>query len=481
MKSFGNQGYFGNLLGEKLVISRENLTKDQLHALEVMESGKNVFLTGEAGTGKTAVMEVFIHEKVTNFGNLLVTAPTGTAANNLGGETLHRAFHAPVGVLDNRDKIKKRDPVLAITDVVIIDEISMCRFDLFEYVAKRIAYENDIRQKNRFMAKCGIGVEGGLQRDIQLIVVGDFYQLPPVMTQEDAYALQQVYPHIDCSSGYAFKSPYWNLMEFKYINLTEIVRQDDVAFKKILSLVRSGTDKQMCISYLENNSSVTPFDSDEAVYLTGINKHVNEINERRLSELGGMETVFEAESSGDVRDSDKFADDVIRIKYGCRVMITVNSPNMTYINGTMGTVIGISNARIRIITDDGNDVLLERASFDITRPVVDEVERTIREMTPEGDIVIKKITEKVIKHETVGSYSQFPIRLAYAITIHKSQGKTFEKVNINPYCWDPGQFYTAVSRCKTIQGICFVQNILPKYIQASREIEKKFSKQEKKK
>lgn len=454
-------------------MERKDLTKLQAFALEEMLEGKNVFLTGEAGTGKSEVIKMFIADREKAGKNILITAPTGTAADNLGGETIHRAFGAPVGVIANSKPVKKREEVLQAADIIVIDEISMCRFDLFEFIAKMIEFENGERARERMQEEIGIHLEEPAKPEIQMIVLGDFYQLPPVLTKEDKATLEEIY-HYDFGEGFAFRSVYWDMFDFEPINLTEIVRQDNAAFKKVLSYIRLAKEKEMCTSFLQSHSSTFPFSTEDAIFLSGLNNKVSELNEKKLSELPGKTKTFHADQDGDIKMSEKFAEDVLHLKEGCKVMFTINAPSGEFKNGTMGTVMRMQNNCILIRTADGNIVELHRYTKEITKPTVKETVKNVKGMDTEGNIQIKKEVVKTIEHDVVGSYTQFPLRLAYAITIHKSQGKTFDHVNIDPYCWDIGQFYVAVSRCRSIENICFTGFLNTKYIKASKAIEKKF-------
>ena len=452
-------------------------TETQELALEKMRSGTNVFLTGEAGTGKSEVIKAYIQELRDCEKNILITAPTGIAADNLGGETLHRVFEADIGVISNRKRPKSRNDLMKATDVIIIDEISMCRIDLFEYVAQIIITENEYRQQERFKADMGVEPDGRTE-DIQLIVLGDFLQLPPVITKDDAEILQKFYGD-NVGKGFAFQSLLWEAFDFEVINLTEIVRQEDVAFKTVLSRIRVGNAKRACIEFLQNNSSSFPFDNDESIYLCGINKRVAEVNENKLAKLPGDAIELDAISNGDIRSTDKFADDTILLKPGCKVMMTVNALDGTFKNGSMGKFIreakgDFGKELVIELAGSGDIIHVGRYNKTITKPVPEEKERRVKYIADNGIIQyrVEKYTE--IKHEEVGSFSQFPLKLAYAITIHKSQGKTFEYVNIDPYCWDDGQFYTAISRGKRLENICFTGMIKESYVKTSKEVLKKF-------
>lgn len=470
-------------------INLSQLTEGQKRALDLMLSGENVFLTGEAGTGKSEVVKIFIDLARQKGKELLIMAPTGTAADNLHGETIHRCFGADIGVQKNNRALTERKDILRVADTVIIDEISMCRFDLFEYVARRIQYENTCRERDRLMKESGYVSEDEeiKEKDLQLIVLGDFYQLPPVITQDDAMELSAVY-RFDYGKGYAFKSKLWDLMHFHGVILTEIVRQEDAAFKSVLTEIRSGdrNSKGSCIDFLMRNSSSFPMSGDDSIFLVPTNKKAKEINDREMAKLSGKEKFYYADVDGDVTAVDKFAEDEILIREGCKVMTTVNASDGEYVNGTMGIAKKVREESVDILTEDGKLITIGKATKEITKPVVKvkKVKKLIPEAvlntdgTPmvdsDGNVVmrevLKEVPEETIQHEKVGTFKQLPIRIAYAITVHKSQGKTFQKINLDPYAWDEGQFYTALSRGKKIENICFLQTIQSKFIKTSPDV-----------
>lgn len=460
-------------------------TKGQQRALEAMLSGRNVFLTGEAGTGKSEVVKKFISMMRDDGKQLLITAPTGTAADNLKGETIHRVFGADIGVQKNNKRLTERKDVLEAADVVIIDEISMCRFDLFEYVARRILFENEERARDRaYRWETEKEIK---ENDLQLIVLGDFYQLPPVLKPDDKKELSMTYK-FDFGKGYAFKSTLWNAMNFQTVNLTEIVRQNDRCFTTVLSEVRRADKKSIwsCIDFLMRNSSDFPMTGDDSITLVPTNKKCAEINEIEMNKLSTQERTYSAVSVGDINQGDKFADDELTLKRGCKVMITLNDPEGRCVNGTIGTVHDLLENSVNVLTEDGRLINVGVATKEVTKPAVKE--KVVKKMVDEavcdengtpltdsdGNIltkpVFREVIEEEITHEKVGSFSQLPIRVAYAITIHKSQGKTFNKINFDPYAWDDGQFYTGLSRAKKIENVCFMQMIQPKFIKASGDV-----------
>lgn len=451
-------------------IDFDNLNTKQRYAVETMLEGKNVFLTGDAGTGKTTVIQTFIDEAEKRGKSVLVTATTGIAADNIGygATTVHRALDISIEFEKYKKKVKSRVPLLKDADVLIIDEISMCRFDLFNMIAKTIFLENEERARERLFGD-------GTKEGIQLIVTGDFYQLPPVTTSNDRDILARMYGTEFCKGGvkeygYAFMSEYWKDMGFDYINLDEVCRQSDADFKYVLNDIKYGKNIRKAINYLEGKqaSKVIP----EAPFLVGTNAKADQINNNFMSKLNPeTEQIFHAYSEGDLDASDikniNFAKEHLTLNIGAKVMITVNDQEGRYVNGTMGIITDIYESDfdeepyLKITTDKGKKIKLYRYSKDIEKQVIKE------EKDKDGNI-----KEKIVR-EKVGSFCQFPVKLAWAISIHKSQGQTFEKLNIDPTCWDPGQFYVAVSRAKTASGIHFIVPIKQSYIKAfSKENEK---------
>ncbi|MFR8564900.1 MAG: ATP-dependent RecD-like DNA helicase [Blautia sp.] len=441
-------------------MNKELLNKKQRYALDTMLGGFNVFLTGDAGTGKTTVIQTFIDEAEKQGKNVLVTATTGIAADNIGygAMTVHRALDISIEFERYNRKVKNRVELLKEADILIIDEISMCRFDLFNMIAKTILLENSERTKERFMCESEKG-------DLQLIVIGDFYQLPPVITSNDRDILGRMYGTEFLRGGkneygYAFVSNYWQDMQFEYINLDEVCRQSDEDFKYVLNDIKYGNNVRKSIAYLENkqNPKVIP----EAPFLVGTNAKADQINNNCMSKLNpDTEVTFRAITEGldpaDIRNV-HFAKENLTLNIGAKVMITVNDLGGKYVNGTMGVIKNFhtekerDNEYLEIMTDKGKRIRIYRYAKDIEKQVIEE----------EKD-VNGNMKEKIVRKKA-GFFCQFPVKLAWAISIHKSQGQTFEKLNIDPCCWDPGQFYVAVSRAKTADGIHFLSPIKQSYI-----------------
>lgn len=441
------------------------LNKKQQQTVDLIQSGVNVFLTGDAGTGKTTVIQQSVKGLEKDGKNVVITATTGIAADNIGmgAVTVHKAFGLGIEFEKYKDAPGFRSSYLQEADVVIIDEIGMCRFDLFSAIVKSIIAENNKRLEP------GYSCNGKKKNAIQLIVVGDFFQLPPVIKKEDREILVEMYgteyaQGETCERGYAFFSKAWKEMKFHCVKLEEVCRQKDAEFLGILNDIKYGRNLQNVIAYLESNQS-----SDlmkEAPYLVGTNAKADKINQAHMRALNEKtEKKFCAIIEGDVTYEDikniSFAKQSLVVNIGAKVMLTANDANGEYVNGTMGTIINISKERgdatcIQVLTDKGKKVDVYRYEREIERQDIEERE----EKDENGKtVIVKKIVRKI-----VGSFKQFPIKIAWAMSIHKSQGQTFGQVNIDPRCWDSGQFYVAVSRAESVAGIHFMDLIRKQYI-----------------
>lgn len=434
------------------------LTSDQASCLSALKSGVNALVTGSAGTGKSFVISEFIRWCGSTGKNVMVTAPTGIAALNIGGTTLHRAFRVPLEVLNldyptlsavingcdeivrslprSRNGDEREESALLHTDVLIIDEISMCRIDLFDYIAVRVLALNFYRQR--------VG-----KKAVQVVLVGDFLQLPPVVLPKDKEVLNHIYGG-DCGKGYAFQSRFYGEFGFKCLNLREVVRQKDAEFSRKLRDARVGFTASL--QYFADKQSQSVIKG--GITLTGKNKTAFEHNSRELAKIKGKEVVYTARETGTVKNSDKANTDLVSLKVGARVMSLVNGEN--YSNGSLGTVVGIkdnTNRTVVVEFDSGERAEIEPYDWEVYSYEYDK-------------------EEKAFKKIVVGTFTQIPLKLGYAITIHKSQGQTYDSVNIDPVCWEYGQLYTALSRCKSVDKMHFLSPLKYYYLKAAPEVVK---------
>lgn len=396
------------------------LTPSQEQAIKLLDAGLNVFLTGKAGTGKSFLVDYFVEKHPEK--SIIKCAPTGVAALRIGGATIHRTFGVPVRLLGYNDVCSSSDKldVLKKADVILIDEISMCRIDVFEYV---------LRSLNR------VGI-----RKKQLILVGDFYQLPPVLTPADTQTFNQLYG----DRLYAFESDMWNSSNLLTIELTEVKRQNEKRFLDSLSNIREGI-QDFSIFQIANRAD------DNAVSLCPTKAKAKEINDGHLRQLPNHKH-YMASIMGSVLESDMVADKELVLAKDARIIMLVNDTGGRWVNGSMGTVIELSDNHITVQIDNGVECRVDPYTWSIKEYVLEEDEET---------------REKRVVEKEIGSFTQFPLKLAWAITIHKSQGQTYDKVNIYNGFFANGQMYVALSRCKTLNGIHTMGNLIPSQLKCS--------------
>lgn len=415
------------------------LNAEQEAALELMLSGRNVFLTGEAGTGKSTLVREFIRRCDHN---CIVLAPTGIAALNAGGTTIHSQFLLKPGLLNPLALEPLTDgtrcQVLRAARTVIVDEISMVRSDLFCAMDARLrevsAGENHARPF------------GGRQ----VILVGDFMQLPPVLRNTD----ERTYVNERLGGVFAFQTDLWNAALFRTVFLQTVHRQDgDVLFRTVLNNLRHG-NFEAAARVLNNHCIGEKSFPTPPICLCTTNREVQMINEEGRKRIKGEARSFTAQVSGRFPESDLPADPVLELVVGARVMVICNQRkdgDLECVNGDLGTVAGFGEGgkpTVDVRLDSGNKVTLGAHTW---------------EKYAYSYGVNPRNNQPVMCQEVVGTFEQIPLRLAYAITIHKSQGLSLDCVDLRlgRGCFDHGQLYTALSRCRTLHGLKIDRRILP--------------------
>jgi len=398
------------------------LFEKALHLME--ETDKHVFVTGRAGTGKSTLLEYF--RSITRK-KIVVLAPTGVAAVNVSGQTVHSFFRfKPDVTVDKvREKAgKKSNPLYTKLDAIVIDEISMVRADLLDCV-------------DEFLKMNG-KLPGAPFGGIQMILIGDLYQIPPVVVGREREIFRNHY-----QSEYFFDANAFKTIEVDYIELEKIYRQTDSAFIDLLNGIRNKTAGDEEIETINDrcfdDECVLP---DNAIYLTTTNAMADERNETELSKLPGKRHSFEAEIKGKFEEKYFPAEKLLRLKKDAQVMLLNNDHAGRWINGTIGDIHKIKDESLSVKLLDGSIEEITPYSWEVSR------------------FFWNKET-KSVETESFGTFKQFPVRVAWAITIHKSQGKTFDHVviDIGRGTFTPGQLYVALSRCRTLDGIFLKRKI----------------------
>ncbi len=411
------------MIGSAASAEKIRITGEFARALEAMEQGdRPLFITGSAGSGKSTLLSYFCRNVAWD---PVVLAPTGVAALNVGGQTVHRFFGFGIDVTPQairKRSVRPRDPDLYKNlRTLIIDEVSMLRADLLDCVDVFLKLHGP-RPGQPF---------GG----VHMVFIGDLYQLPPVVTNLEREALREIYasPHFFCALALAD-------LELEIIELTHIFRQSDAEFVRLLNRIRKNTLDDGDLERL--NKRVDPHfraPRDQGyITLTGTNRQAASINRERLEELPAAEHFCEARIRGDFSTDYYPTEASLRFKEGAQIMLLNNDTAGRWVNGSIGVI-----AEVRV--GGGQECLLVRLadSGQLAR-VEPHAWELVRFEARKGSIVASP----------AGTFTQFPFRLAWAVTIHKSQGKTFERMIVDfDRVFAAGQAYVALSRCVSLEGM----------------------------
>ena len=381
-------------------------------------SNQNIFITGKAGTGKTTLLEYF---RINSKKNFVILASTGISAIKAKGKTIHSFFLFPPRILIN-EKIKRlRSNIIKNVDTILIDECSMIRCDLLDAIDQSLRLNRNSDESF-----------GG----IQIILLGDIHQLPPVIRENEQDIFDNFYPN----GHYFFHANCYQNSNISTYELTKIYRQKDAEFINILNKIRSGNVTEADL--LPLNNKVVNQDSNvlyETIILSPTNRKVDTINSVNLQNINSETFSYQSSETGEFRE--KPADEILELKVGAQVMLIKNdikSPKR-WVNGSIG-----------IVTDlTANSIHLK---------IKNKVHKITQDTWEKFDYLIK---DGEVLHEVVATFTQYPIKLAWAVTIHKSQGQTFEKViiDLDRGSFAPGQTYVALSRVTSLEGLFLTRPI----------------------
>ncbi len=415
----------------------------------VEHTGHSIFLTGKAGTGKTTFLKTVVKQSRKR---PIVVAPTGVAAVNAGGVTIHSFFqlpfspYVPGAKVDSKfDFSREKRKIIASIDLLIIDEISMVRADLLDAIDAVLRRYRDHYQPF-----------GG----VQLLMIGDLAQLTPVVTPEDERVIKPYY-----DTPYFFGSKALQQIDYVTIQLEHVYRQQDLSFIEILNQIRTGHPTQQVIDSLNTRCrpAFIPRPEEQYIRLTTHNQLANYYNESELQKLPGRSFQYNAKVEGTFPEYSYPTAQTLLLKLGAQVMFIKNDPSgkHLYYNGRIGRITYVDKQKILVLCEGDTDAIeVEPLEWENTRYTLNEQTREI-----EADVQ--------------GTFRQYPLRLAWAITIHKSQGLTFDRAIIDAsQSFAPGQVYVALSRCRTLEGLVLATPLQPAAIINDQRVDNYIAQQE---
>lgn len=415
-------------------VSDISLSSEQRAVYKLLEeSTENLYVTGKAGTGKSVLLQYFVGNTSKR---VVALAFTGVAALNIDGQTIHSFFKFGFDVLNpNNITIDyKTKEILRNIDTVVIDEASMVRVDLLEAIDAKLK-----------LARSNSLPFGG----VQIVLFGDLFQLPPVVTDGQ---LHRYFNHT-YGGSYFFSAPSFKNGQFKAYELTNIFRQKDPTFIELLNEIRHGSKTESVIKTLNARQNLD-IPEEGVVVLAGTNATVSGINHRKLARLSGEPREYVAEITGDIKESAFPTERVLKLKVGAQIMMLKNdqAKPRRWANGTLGIVTKLSTDTIRV-NINGVEHSISKVTWNKYRYHYDHEERQL-------------------DREITSTFTQFPVRLAWAITIHKSQGQTHERVviDLTDGAFAHGQTYVALSRCKSLEGLYLDSPIRPQDIIVDQEV-----------
>lgn len=421
----------------KFKIDQENVEQQKAFDL-VANTDASLFVTGKAGTGKTTFIKGI--QQLVKKKNFLVLAPTGIAAMNVGGQTIHSFFGLPFEAIGPNTRLEvsreKRD-VLKYTDTIIIDEASMVRCDWVDSIDRFL----------RSLMETHLPFGGK-----QVVFVGDLFQLPPVVKYGSA-DYEMLCDMYGSGTPYFYKANVIKRMNLPKIEFQKVYRQKDSRFLDILDRMRLGENTNEDLDMLNQQVSSNDKVGDFAVILTAYVKMADGINEKKLDDIDSNEFCYKGDIEGDYRIYDTPVPMELRLKVGAQVIFCRNDFGYGIVNGTIAKVVDLSDDYIKVVLDNGNEINVEKMRWE------------------KRESVYNKETKKV-ETEITGSFTQYPLKLAWAITIHKSQGMTFDRMHfdLTRGTFAPGQAYVAISRMRSLDGLTLSNKIRHNHILQNTEI-----------